>query len=72
MDNMKITVGHILNNPNFMFIGDFEITTPNGDDVKTLYDSRKDKADIPFDIINEPVTYMCVNEELGRLRIEIR
>ena len=68
----KITVGHVINNPHFMFVGDFEITTTKGDDVITLYDSRVNDADIPFDILNEYITYMCVNEEFGRLRIEVR
>ena len=71
MNDMRITVGHIVDNPNFMFVGDFEITTTRGFDVYTLYESRKDNPGILSGLVNNPVTYMVVNEKFGRLRIEI-
>lgn len=72
--DMTITVGHVIDNPTFMFDGWFEITTTDDDGtVHTLYDSYEDlPKDIPADLLIEPITYMVVNREKGRLRIEVR
>ena len=74
MPDMTITVGHVIDNPTFMFDGWFEITTTDDDGtVHTLYDSYEDlPKDIPADLLIEPITYMVVNKEKGRLRLEVR
>ena len=70
---MKITVGHVIDNPTFDFCGWFEITTTDDDGtVHTLYDSYEDMdKNVPAELLIEPVTYMVVNKEKGRLRLEI-
>ena len=72
VQDMKITVGHVIDNPTFDFNGWFEITTTDDEGtVHTLYDSYKDMdKNIPADLLIEPVTYMAVNGE-GRLRLEV-
>lgn len=72
--DMAITVGHIIDNPTFMFDGWFEVTTTDNDGtVYTLYDSLDDiDKEIPAELLIEPVTYMVVNKEKGRLRLEVR
>lgn len=71
---MAITVGHVIDNPTFMFDGWFEVTTTDNDGtVHTLYDSLDDiDKEIPAELLIEPVTYMVVNKEKGRLRLEVR
>ncbi len=71
--DMKITVGHVIDNPTFDFNGLFEITTTDEDGtVRTLYDSAYEDDDIPCELLIEPVTYMVVNEHEGKLRLEVR
>lgn len=74
MPDMRITVGHIIDNPTFMFDGWFEITTTDDDGaVNVLYDSYDDMdKEIPAELLIEPITYMVVNSEKGRLRLEVR
>lgn len=74
MPDMHITVGHVIDNPTFMFDGWFEITTTDDDGtVYTLYDSYDHMyKEIPAELLIEPITYMIVNKEKGRLRIEVR
>ena len=75
MPDMHITVGHVIDNPTFSFDGDFEITTTDDDGtVHTLYDSQSADfwSDIPAELLIEPITYMVVNAEKSRLRIEVR
>ena len=75
MPDMTITVGHIIDNPTFPFDGRFEVTETDDDGtVHTLFDSERmiDGEDIPAELLIEPVTYMVVNSEFGRLRIEVR
>ena len=71
IESMKITVGHIIDNPNFPFDGDFEVTsTEEYGDVNVLFDSTMDDPDqIPAEILIMPVTYMVVNK--NKLRIEV-
>lgn len=72
--DMGITVGHIIDNPTFMFVGDFEITETDGDgEVHTLYCTQDmgTKEYVPTEILLMTVTYMVVNKKLGRLRIEV-
>ena len=73
-NSMAITVGHVIDNPTFSFDGWFEITTTDDDGiVHTLYDSYEDMdKDVPVELIIEPITYMVVNKEKGRLRLEVR
>jgi len=71
--DMRITVGHVIDNPTFDFNGLFEITTTDEDGtVRTLYDSAYENDDIPCELLIEPVTYMVVNESEGKLRLEVR
>lgn len=72
--DMHITVGHIVDNPTFMFDGRYEITTTDDDGtVNVLYDSLYDDLDkLSAEILIEPVTYMVVNSGSGKLRIEVR
>ena len=72
--DMSITVGHVIDNPTFMFDGWFEITQTDDDGtVHTLYDSYDDiDKEVPAELMIEPVTYMVVNKEKGRLRLEVR
>ena len=72
--DMTITVGHVIDNPTFYFDGWFEITqTDDNGTVHTLYDSYADLPEhVPAELLIEPITYMVVNKEKGRLRIEIR
>lgn len=74
MPDMTITVGHVIDNPTFMFDGWFEITTTDDEgDVKVLYDSYDEMdKEIPAELLIEPITYMVVNKEKGRLRLEVR
>ena len=74
MPDMTITVGHVIDNPTFMFDGWFEITTTDDEgEVKVLYDSYDDMdKEIPAELLIEPITYMVVNKEKGRLRLEVR
>lgn len=74
MPDMTITVGHVIDNPTFMFDGWFEITNTDEDGiVNVLYDSLDDmEKEIPTELLIEPITYMVVNKEKGRLRIEVR
>ena len=74
MPDMRITVGHIIDNQTFMFDGWFEITTTDDDGaVNVLYDSYDDMdKEIPAELLIEPITYMVVNSEKGRLRLEVR
>ena len=74
MPDMHITVGHVIDNPTFMFDGWFEITTTDDEgEVKVLYDSYDDMDnEIPAELLIEPITYMVVNKEKGRLRLEVR
>ena len=74
MPDMHITVGHVIDNPTFMFDGRFEITTTDDDGtVYTLYESHDDiDKDIPVELLIEPVTYMVLNTSVPRLRIEVR
>lgn len=74
MPDMRITVGHVIDNPTFMFDGRFEITTTDDDGtVHTLYESHDDiDKDIPVELLIEPVTYMVLNTSVPRLRIEVR
>ena len=74
MPDMSITVGHVIDNPTFMFDGWFEITTTDDDGtVHTLYDSFDDAGkDVPYELLIETITYMVVNKGIGRLRIEVR
>ena len=74
MPDMTITVGHVIDNPTFMFDGWFEITTTDDDgEVKVLYDSYDEMdKEIPAELLIEPITYMVVNKEKGRLRLEVR
>lgn len=74
MPDMHITVGHIIDNPTFMFDGWFEITTTDDEgEVKVLYDSYDEiDKEIPAELLIEPITYMVVNKEKGRLRLEVR
>ena len=74
MPDMTITVGHVIDNPTFMFDGWFEITTTDDDgEVKVLYDSYDEiDKEIPAELLIEPITYMVVNKEKGRLRLEVR
>lgn len=74
MPEMRITVGHIIDNPTFMFDGWFEITTTDDEgEVKVLYDSYDEMdKEIPAELLIEPITYMVVNKEKGRLRLEVR
>ena len=73
--DMHITVGHVIDNPTFMFLGEFEITTADANgDVHVHYDSQRDFGeDVPVYLLTENVTYMAVNEstEPPRLRIEV-
>jgi hypothetical protein len=71
---MRITVGHVIDNPTFDFCGRYEITTTENDGtVNVLYDSERDmEQDIPDELLIEPITYMVVNTSNGRLRIEVR
>ena len=73
-NDMSITVGHVIDNPTFMFDGWFEITTTDDEgEVKVLYDSYDDiDKEIPAELLIEPITYMVVNKEKGRLRLEVR
>ena len=73
-NDMSITVGHVIDNPTFMFDGWFEITTTDDEgEVKVLYDSYDDMdKEIPAELLIEPITYMVVNKEKGRLRLEVR
>ena len=72
--DMHITVGHVIDNPTFMFEGWFEITTTDDDGtVHVLYDSCDNFVkEIPAELLVEPITYMIVNKEKGRLRLEVR
>ena len=74
MPDMHITVGHVIDNPTFMFDGWFEITTTDDEgEVKVLYDSYDEiDKEIPAELLIEPITYMVVNKEKGRLRLEVR
>lgn len=74
MPEMSITVGHVIDNPTFMFDGWFEITTTDDEgEVKVLYDSYNEMdKEIPAELLIEPITYMVVNKEKGRLRLEVR
>lgn len=74
MPDMTITVGHVIDNPTFMFDGWFEITTTDDEgEVKVLYDSYDEMdKEIPAELLIEPITYMVVNKEKGRLRLEVR
>ena len=76
MPDMSITVGHIIDNPTFMFFGNFEITTSEDDgSVTVLYDSLRDIDSEPsVELLIEKVTYLAVNENANpvRLRIEVR
>ena len=74
MPDMTITVGHVIDNPTFMFDGWFEITTTDDEgEVKVLYDSYDEiDKEIPAELLIEPITYMVVNKEKGRLRLEVR
>ena len=68
--DMAITVGHIIDNPTFPFDGDVEITSTDDDGtVHTLWDNWC--KEVPADILCRQITYMVVNKEFGRLRIEI-
>lgn len=73
--DMSITVGHIVDNPTFPFDGDVEITETDGDGtVHTLYDDKSKDfwgREIPPEILCRKITYMVVNGEVGRLRIEV-
>ena len=73
-NDMSITVGHVIDNPTFMFDGWFEITTTDDEgEVRVLYDSYDDiDKEIPAELLIEPITYMVVNKEKGRLRLEVR
>lgn len=74
MGDMHITVGHIVDNPTFMFDGYFEVTTTEDDGtVNVLYDSFfDDPKKLSAEILIEPVTYLVVNSGSGKLRIEVR
>ena len=74
MPDMTITIGHVIDNPTFMFDGWFEITTTDDEgEVKVLYDSYDEMdKEIPAELQIEPITYMVVNKEKGRLRLEVR
>ena len=74
MPDMTITIGHVIDNPTFMFDGWFEITTTDDEgEVKVLYDSYDEMdKEIPAELLIEPITYMVVNKEKGRLRLEVR
>lgn len=74
MPDMTITVGHVIDNPTFMFDGWFEITTTDDEgEVRVLYDSYDDMdKEIPAELLIEPITYMVVNKSKGRLRLEVR
>ena len=74
MPDMTITVGHVIDNPTFMFDGWFEITTTDDEgEVNVLYDSYDEiDKEIPAELLIEPITYMVVNKEKGRLRLEVR
>lgn len=73
MVDMHITVGHIVDNPTFMFDGRFEITTTDDDGtVHTLYESHDDLCkDLPAEILVKPITYMVLNDSVPRLRLEV-
>ena len=71
--DMRITVGHVIDNPTFDFNGRFEITTTDEDGtVRTLYDSDRDDGFVPCELIIETVTYMAINEAENKLRLEVR
>ena len=41
--------------------------------MKVLYDSYDEMdKEIPAELLIEPITYMVVNKEKGRLRLEVR
>lgn len=71
-EDMAITVGHVIDNPTLHFDGDFEITHTDYDGaVITLYDSQRDETKVPNSLLRLDVSYMVVNTEIGRLRIEV-
>ncbi len=73
MEDMRITVGLVVDNPTFMFDGRFEITTTDDDGtVHTLYESHDDFGkDLPAEILVKPITYMVLNNSVPRLRLEV-
>ena len=75
--DMSLTVGHIIDNPTFPFDADIEVTeTDEYGNVVTLWDDQADgvwenNLQIPAELLVRRITYMVLNTEKGRLRIEV-
>lgn len=58
--DMKLTVGHIIANPNFDCNCDVLVFEDDGEDEPTLYDGDGMATDIPADILVMPVAYISI------------
>lgn len=68
--DMRITVGHVIDNPTLSFDGAFEITATDDDGtVHTLWGDNNDEFP-DADILTRNITYMIITPN-GRLRIEV-
>ena len=69
VQDMSITVGHVIDNPTFDFGGKFQIITTATDDhsvFTVLYDSIRDNMkDISADLLVRPVQYLTTSEHNG-------
>ena len=61
--DMRVTVGHIVDNPTFNLGNNFEIVDLLDDGtVNTLYDSRNNNKPVPTEFLVKTVTYMTASE----------